>query len=723
MITRLVLNNFRTHAHKDIHFTPGLNGIFGANYTGKTTILYGILYCLGGASAVSGLELQTRGTTRGFEQELFFSCAGKSYRVERGKTKANLFLVVPETGEELLASGTTAVNQKIEEILGLDMKLFKQLKYAQQKNTHALLTLGATGLHKIIDQLTGIDDVNGVIKKLVEKVMVDKGLLEEIGELEDPKETEEALKVVTDEEFHVEQQVDALTKKYETLKSNHTSMQSVLQELRHSADLWDTYQRDKGKLEGSLITYREMENAALQGLPEDVDAAVSALRDSLPLKLEKAEGLEAKAKQVAALEETDTRLTKEVARKTKELAELKDRLNAMSDELEKNSYGFDRYQELEVEAVELKREINTKGDELLKAQEAMTNSVCPACNRPFEEAEDLLSLDKKVKVLAKQVGDLEVKSDEISAEAGKYRKAYNQYKLSRDTIAQELRPTIQYEERGLKVAKEELAAVKAQIVDTGGIDAKKVKVARDAYHTAKQEFIDLSSKVKSLMEVKASVAKVEAAIDQLVVPDYDPQEHDRVITQYKALPPTEPVAEELSNLKVTLAEKKAEVKSLSADLERIVKVATRKAEIASRLGVEKALLKFLRDNRDRFASGIWEKFMGVASTFVSSCTGGALEELRRTEDGNFTFVEAGKEMSVKDASGAQASIMGLGVQIALADSANTPLNVILVDEPTADMDPEHSMATAAMLSSCAEQVIAVSHSQMDSSVCSNVISL
>jgi DNA repair exonuclease SbcCD ATPase subunit len=60
MIHSLKLRNFKKHSALDIEFTTGLNGIFGPNYTGKTTILYGILYALGGASHVPGTNIQNR---------------------------------------------------------------------------------------------------------------------------------------------------------------------------------------------------------------------------------------------------------------------------------------------------------------------------------------------------------------------------------------------------------------------------------------------------------------------------------------------------------------------------------------------------------------------------------------------------------------------------------------------------------------------------------------
>ena len=56
MLLSLSLRNFKKHESLDVDFTAGLNGIYGSNYKGKTTILYGILFALGGASQVPGTQ-------------------------------------------------------------------------------------------------------------------------------------------------------------------------------------------------------------------------------------------------------------------------------------------------------------------------------------------------------------------------------------------------------------------------------------------------------------------------------------------------------------------------------------------------------------------------------------------------------------------------------------------------------------------------------------------
>ena len=101
-----------------------------------------------------------------------------------------------------------------------------------------------------------------------------------------------------------------------------------------------------------------------------------------------------------------------------------------------------------------------------------------------------------------------------------------------------------------------------------------------------------------------------------------------------------------------------------------------------------------------------------------------MEDDKREADGPFSYPEGGHTFSVKGcASGAQKSIMGLGVQFALAEMLPTSMQTVLLDEPSADMDAEHSAALAALLRSTGKQVILVSHREMDAAVADHVIAL
>jgi ATPase subunit of ABC transporter with duplicated ATPase domains len=53
----------------------------------------------------------------------------------------------------------------------------------------------------------------------------------------------------------------------------------------------------------------------------------------------------------------------------------------------------------------------------------------------------------------------------------------------------------------------------------------------------------------------------------------------------------------------------------------------------------------------------------------------------------------------------------------------SPLSSLLLDEPTADLDPERSLAMASLLSAESGQVLMVSHRSFDSAVAAEVFDM
>jgi DNA repair exonuclease SbcCD ATPase subunit len=151
--------------------------------------------------------------------------------------------------------------------------------------------------------------------------------------------------------------------------------------------------------------------------------------------------------------------------------------------------------------------------------------------------------------------------------------------------------------------------------------------------------------------------------------------------------------------------------------------AIKRTSLESRLGTAKALSKYLRGNRDRFMGQVWDGIMGQASSFSSACTGGAIEGVSRGENGRFSFFEGGHELPVEAASGAQRSIMGLGVQLAMASLLPCPLTTIMLDEPGSDMDPERALSLTTLLAADHNQLLMVSHRELDGAVANNTIAL
>jgi hypothetical protein len=146
-------------------------------------------------------------------------------------------------------------------------------------------------------------------------------------------------------------------------------------------------------------------------------------------------------------------------------------------------------------------------------------------------------------------------------------------------------------------------------------------------------------------------------------------------------------------------------------------IAEADADVAGRL------VKFLVKNREEFMAGVWAEILSSASAFAAQATGGAITEVLR-KDGAFYYIEDGlAKRASSQASGAQASILGLGLKLALSTSVPGSLNTLLLDEVTTDMRDDISAAVTALLGTAGHQVIAITHREMDRSGDYKVIAL
>ncbi|MNF82182.1 hypothetical protein D3C84_644810 [compost metagenome] len=176
----------------------------------------------------------------------------------------------------------------------------------------------------------------------------------------------------------------------------------------------------------------------------------------------------------------------------------------------------------------------------------------------------------------------------------------------------------------------------------------------------------------------------------------------------------------LSNLKHGIHEQRV---ALERTLATVVERNRQHEQAAQKVSLLTELLGHIRSNRDRYSKQVWDVFMASASMFASNATGGVIESISRGEDGAFTFVEDGFEMEQAEASGAQLAIIGTAVQLALDAAALSPLNLVLMDEPTADMDPERALAFSTLLAGSGKQVVMVTHREMDATVFDNTLEI
>lgn len=719
MLKRLELNCFKKHEHTVVEFTPGLNGIFGNNYKGKTTLLNGVMYCLGGASAVPGKNLMTRGKSAGFQQSLVFECAGEDYFVVRTKSKAEIYKGQDDTGE-LLATGTTPVNALIEKLLGMPLKLFKQLRYGEQKKTDAILTLGPSKLHEILEQLTGIDDVNVAITRLGEILKTEATNMEAYKYV-DPEPLHKEMEANRKMEASAGEMASVLEDKMANLKNQLKVSQDELVEIRGRKKKFAEVNKRITEI-GQKVELLEQQLQDLEGKRDQIndtvtDQALAEMADKVMSLQEQQGSLKDAIRDVKNAEPDIQRFEGEVRKLKASLEKLKEIL----DSAPTISYE-DQIAALDNALDSAKGDLAVVMSEIKRIEALGGADVCPSCGQEICKeaggAFDLAAAEARRDDLRESVRELNEKRKSLQ-------EALEELDRARQQTATKLQSLEAAEVELEKLASSRDAGQK--LIDSSpslaDLEAE-LKSARDIYDQAKAERLLAENLQPDIERTESEIKQLLEERTSIILPKYSEERENELQAEVDQL---NPELHEVTNKWTEAAQQasaaKVAVENLEEKLQSIEHSNSMYKQAEAKHVAAKALQKYLRDNRDRYMTGMWSTFMASASEFAISCTSGGIERMARSEEGSFIYFEEGHEMDIKEASGAQRSVMGLAVQVALSESYECPLDILMIDEPAADMDSEHSMSTSMMLSSKGKQVIMISHSQMDNSVCENVITL
>lgn len=733
MLTSLKLTNFKKHENLEVNFTAGTNGIYGPNYKGKTTLLYAVLFALGGSAHVPGNRLARIGSDGRFKVELGFMIGTEHYTVVRTKSTANLL-----KGEEILAASASAVTDEIEKLIGMSVKQWKELHYAKQKNAHSLLRYSATNLHQLMRRLVGAEELDGVQNRLKMMANKEQGIVDALGEAEHSlEECQSRIDICADRAKSVAEVRSALAdtiaayadaeaqgrKAVDRARNRLTEIaeqrgaantqkarfEAAQRGLENAKQTLAERQQKVAELQAELDAFEGFDSEAAENLVEQftvLSANVKALRGQL-----QGDGGRAEAEELveAAKSAVGTLQSK--------LAGLKAEFGSQEDltaELEK---ALDRKAEAQARVKALKQ--------------AIDGATCPTCDRPFEDhdpkklAEELEAAQAELKLATDAVTESTDRQGQLKAAAEQLKAAEAKATYAESNLATVI--------GNVEKAQEKVTAAEAKLAELGDVDTAEL---RERITAERRLAVQHGSAVKEVRFAEESLETAQNLVDRLGeqptvdVAALDAEEEKLKARLSKDQGTLSELLKELSDARESSAvaqeKEAANAAQLALWTERLEKLREREKRhdvAAKRLAKIKHLQKYLKDNAESYMNKAWTSFMAHASQFANLCTGGDIEGLERTEDGAFSFTEAGEEMQLEEASGAQEAIIGLAVQLALASAAPCHLNVLLLDEPTADMDPDRSMATIAALSMLGQQIVFVSHHQTDNSVCSNSIHL
>lgn len=719
MLHSVEVKNFKKHSSITAEFKPGLNFVVGANYRGKTSLLESILFALGGVASVPGGS--SVAFKRGTKQTSVKTSFGE-YTVERTRTGANL-----SDASGPVATGKTAVNERMDQLIGLSPKDFMKVCYLQQGSASQLVSeLGASEVNRLVETVSGVSEVDTYLTIIRDLSARAAGQLE-------------AFHVDPDRQKHLERQILQLTKEVESytqtlerLEKGRTEGVDAQEALQKAQALL----REVGYLKGLLNTELKTEEGAkarvaevraeLAALPVAGYEQETLLNDQRQKAQQDAEELEKKylasikaEKEYSLAQARKVDLRGRVIKLEQELGTLDLSEESLQAELE----------ELEQKSLDIQQATAVLKGEIKASEAAIEGGSCPTCGRQYDDCDfDPTTLKQ----------DLELRKEALSEAMLTYQDTRGEMSSVTDDLrkVKGVRKDIAHFTSLLEHLQEPVSLPEFVTEET-------VQAARASAREAHERFVEASEIRKKVEACESRLAKelahLEKCTESVVAGRRD---YARMKERLEKQPPkiaalsSDEIEEKLLSVKRDLDEMtngilevtdaisnrrrrldadKNEHKQLLRDLKKIKELKTREAQL-------KKLRKFLTENRARYLDQVWNSVLGYTSEVCKVTTGGAITRVMR-DGGDFFYEEGDQMLPIQAASGSQKSLIGAGLKMALTKSLPAGIDFILMDEPTSDCDEKHSSALMRFLSGCGLQALVVTHRELDMAMGGNVIEL
>lgn len=709
MITGIRTKNFRKLGTFSTDFKDGTNLLFGENGEGKSTLFEAIRFALFGMSAVSGTAdtLLTWGMPEGSSVSVELDMHGYTFRRTLSGCR------VKDSEGEIVADGNTPSTRFAEKLLGCTLKDFDLLYMSKQGETAGLITFGATGLNRKVEEYAGVAVIDKVIKSLGSDIHGIQVALESFN-FEPVEEMEKQLYQIESDGTDIANTESALTQDKEDLLKLLTGVQREL----GSANQFNNEQDEIAKAQADL---RESVIRA--------EAKVSATKETL-------DKVSADHAEVSPVLESDIEAERE---KIREVRQVSRELNDLRDEAELEEFIKQAEEKTQAQAVyenalpgfeeaesnaraALERARETHNDNLRgykAATKAEKEGVCGECGKPLDD-HDPEAAKAKVTAAATKVSEssavVEVAESNFNAAKQALRdhartnpgtghaETAEKFKVQLDNT-RKCRQELEAKQATLELEDTISARLNSLVSDQAAYDylSKKLNFAEEDHGKAEKRLADLKDSCVAIPQEKIDTTPLLTKLNELTAEVNETSnkltqvssEHSRLTAEYKAL-----------RDRITLAKaNNAKMSEFEASLEK-----------------SKQLRNYLNEERVKFMEGVWRTILGTASHFINKSTDGWISAIGRNDKGDFTYTENGNEAVAKDsASGAQKAFIGTALKIGLAQAKMGSNSMVMLDEPTADMRNDNASKLASGLSMLSGQKLMITHRDSERMIAQHII--
>ncbi len=718
MIQKIKLRNWKSHTESEFSFTAGTNILVGPMGSGKTSILQAISFALFGTFSelkskdLKIAEIISRNAKLDLaevELELGDFIIRRKIESKKGTSEA---VLRDKSGKLIAGTNPTQVTDYLKQFLKIDEDIFLKTVYAKQNEVDSFLKLPAGERRQKLDELMGLDKFDSarknsttLINKLHDKRKSREGLLQTFNF----QQIESELSNLAIEIKKSKSEKETIAKLTEAAQSEKSQSELEIKRLRTQFDEFSRLEEHRNVLAGQLHELeRKLAGAKLDKNLELVLRRIDEIKSELNEFSKSRQNLEESFRkthsQSMSLEKEFGALdgkSIEIADELKKISELKKDLEQL--ELAGNIITLEK--EIQAAKDKIKEDIMSRQafageiNVLQKHLEELegVEAVCPVCSTKLEQTtKEALIKERmdKISVLKQKIGEFDKELKELEERQEKLEIIKEKQKTILDKI---------YAEDELHQKDKEVAAQIAEIrgqrsvlqQSEGDFSGQMVSI-ENGIRTLEHEQQDLLEQ-RRLYELKAQMSELAEEYNKIQLElekkKIDPEKlknlerkfEDAITKLQSLLSKEESLAELISEKEKRFSELEArrtqakaladEVKLLETKVEFLVQF--KNALLAAQETLRRELIIAVNEVMNNTWNQIYpyDKWTSVRLNVDENDYVLQLKDV----DGNFVNVAG-------FASGGERMLACLSLRIAFAKVMAPNLNILILDEPTHNLD-------------------------------------
>lgn len=728
MISRIKLQNWKTHENTELEFSDGVNALVGIMGSGKSSIVDAICFALFGTFPalqqrrikLDSVIMRYPSKKRDALIELELNREGKVYTITRKieLNKGTIFSEIKENGVVLESPNAQRVTEIVERILKIDHDLFSQIIYAEQNRLDFLLQIPRGQRMKKVDELLKInkfekarENTTTLINRLKQKRIVksedalkleeqlkgiDKDKIKkEIQEIQDQyKNIENDVKTLEKESGNIREKVDELKSKknkYEEFNNKKVSLKGKIEQINQELKEFDLDKINEYNLE-FVEKQTEILNKALLAQNQfekrfiELEQQNKSLREQIDNIQNKISELKEKRVKIKDLEDLENKLKekdKKMNRISGEIINLEDKLGEEERLLKDLKKAKSKCPTCDSPLTENKQKnlLEKKNTNIDKLKESMNN-------RKNEE----IRISKELNILKEEHKNL-LKYVEVEENIKEYKKEQDELLLNLSKISKES------EELNTKYSKEKKEKIEDEI--------KRFDKIKDALrHILNKEEFE-----KNIKEIEEKLASMGFKIEDLEENQSKLNDTLRKIDVQK---------EKKSSLEALFKEKKERLDNLE-----------KQAELVEEYKKESKKLEFVNEELNKFKLILEQTQISLREQFIGSINqtmSNIWENLYPYEDyvDIRLFVDGDYILQLQSIDGSWINVEGtvsggerttavLTLRLALALILAPNIKWLVLDEPTHNLDKravdELAETFRTKINDLVEQVFLITHDE------------